>query len=170
MKNKCVWFLGLSGAGKTTLSEVLGAQLKSKGKQVVILDGDILRKGLNANLGFSDEDRIENVRRTAEVANLFLQQDFWVIVALITPLEIMRDSNRLILGESYVEVFVDTPLPICQIRDPKGLYAKVFQGGLSNFTGIDSSFELPLHSDVILKTEHVSAETLIQDLLSKIEL
>ncbi len=169
MNNKCLWFLGLSGAGKTTLSEALAIELISQGKQVVMLDGDILRKGLNVNLGFSDEDRAENVRRTAEVAKLFLQQGFWVIVALITPLEIMRESSRQILGEAYFEVFVDTPLTICQIRDPKGLYAKVIQKSLINFTGIDSPFELPRHADLVLKTATVSVDELVQDLLGKLE-
>jgi adenylylsulfate kinase-like enzyme len=103
MTNKCIWFLGLSGAGKTTLSEALALKLKSDGQQVIILDGDILRQGLNSNLGFSNEDRIENVRRTAEVANLFFLQGYWVIVALITPLEIMRKSNRNILGDPILK-------------------------------------------------------------------
>ena len=170
MFNKCIWFLGLSGAGKTTLSEALTLELKSSGKLVVILDGDILRKGLNANLGFSNEDRTENVRRTAEVAQLFLRQGFWVIVSLITPLENMRESNRLILGESYFEVFGDTPLSVCQIRDPKGLYAKVIKEGLANFTGIDSPFEFPTSADLVLKTEHVGVDDLVQELLGKLDI
>ena len=170
MYNKCIWFLGLSGAGKTTLSEALATELKSSGQQVVMLDGDILRKGLNANLGFSNEDRTENVRRTAEVAQLFLQQGFWVIVSLITPLENMRKSSRLILGDSYFEVFVDTPLAVCQTRDPKGLYAKVVNEGLANFTGIDSPFELPMSADLVLKTEHVNVEDLVQELLRKLNI
>lgn len=170
MQNKCIWFLGLSGAGKTTISEALGNELKAMGRQVVILDGDILRKGLNSNLGFTDEDRTENVRRTAEVANLFLQQGFWVIVALITPLEKMRESNRRILGKAYFQVFVDTPLSICQLRDPKGLYAKVTKEGLLNFTGIDSAFEKPSQSDLDLKTELISVKDTIYELLEKLDL
>lgn len=160
MENKCIWLLGLSGAGKTTLSEVLADQLKVSGQQVIVLDGDVLRTGLNNNLGFSELDRAENVRRTAEVAKLFLNQGYWVIVALITPMESMRKTNRKILGNAYFEVFVDTPLAICQDRDPKGLYAKVKNEGLKNFTGIDSPFELPVLADLVVKTENLSvAET-----------
>lgn len=170
MKNKCLWFLGLSGAGKTTLSLELAKELRSLGQQVVVLDGDVLRTGLNSNLGFSDVDRSENSRRTAEVAQLFLQQGFWVIVALITPLEQMRQSNRKILGASYWEVYVDTPLSICQSRDPKGLYAKVKNEGLKNFTGIDSPFDLPKDADFVLPTEHVTVEESIQSLLANLEL
>jgi adenylylsulfate kinase len=170
MKNKCIWFLGLSGAGKTTLSLELAKELRSLGQQVVLLDGDVLRTGLNSNLGFSDADRSENSRRTAEVAQLFLQQGFWVIVALITPLEQMRQSNRKILGASYWEVYVDTPLSICQSRDPKGLYAKVANEGLKNFTGIDAPFDVPNNADFVLPTEHVTVEESIQSLLAKLEL
>lgn len=170
MTNKCIWFLGLSGAGKTTLAEALALELKLSGKQVIILDGDILRKGLNMNLGFSNEDRTENVRRTAEVAQLFIQQGFWVIVSLITPLENMRKSNRQILGEAYIEVFVDTPLSVCQIRDPKGLYAKVKKEGLANFTGIDSPFELPMHADLILKTEHMDVQDSVNEVVRKLNI
>jgi len=170
MINKCIWFLGLSGAGKTTLSEALALKLESFGKQVVILDGDILRQGLNNNLGFSNEDRTENVRRTAEVANLFLKQGFWVIVALITPLEIMRKSNRSILEDAYFEVFVDTPLSICQSRDPKGLYAKVSQKGLLNFTGIDSPFELPINAKLVLKTEQSIVDEVVKEIMEKLSI
>ena len=160
MENKCIWLLGLSGAGKTSLSEVLADQLKVSGQQVIVLDGDVLRTGLNNNLGFSELDRAENVRRTAEVAKLFLNEGYWVIVALITPMESMRKTNRMILGNAYFEVFVDTPLAICQDRDPKGLYAKVKNEGLKNFTGIDSPFELPVLADLVVKTENLSvAET-----------
>ncbi len=162
--------MGLSGAGKTTLSESLAKELRLLNQQVVILDGDILRTGLNRNLGFSDEDRSENVRRTAEVAHLFLEQGFWVIVALITPLEQMRQSNRKILGSYYWEVFVDTPLSLCQSRDPKGLYAKVANEGLKNFTGIDAPFDIPNDSDWVLVTEGVPVEENIQILLEKLNI
>jgi bifunctional enzyme CysN/CysC len=168
MENKCIWLLGLSGAGKTTLSEVLADQLKVRGQQVVLLDGDVLRLGLNNNLGFSELDRAENVRRTAEVAQLFLNQGYWVIVALITPMESMRKTNRIILGNAYFEVFVDTPLSICQDRDPKGLYAKVKNEGLKNFTGIDSPFELPILADLVVKTENLSVSEAVNRILQQL--
>jgi adenylyl-sulfate kinase len=168
MENKCIWLLGLSGAGKTTISEVLADQLKVNGQQVVLLDGDVLRTGLNNNLGFSELDRAENGRRTAEVAKLFLNQGCWVIVALITPLESMRKTNRIILGNAYFEVFVDTPLSICQDRDPKGLYAKVKNEGLKNFTGIDSPFELPILADLVVKTENLSVDQAVNHILEQL--
>jgi adenylyl-sulfate kinase len=168
MENKCIWLLGLSGAGKTTLSEVLADQLKVRGQQVVLLDGDVLRTGLNNNLGFSELDRAENVRRTAEVAKLFLNQGYWVIVALITPMESMRKTNRIILGNAYFEVFVDTPLSICQDRDPKGLYAKVKNEGLKNFTGIDSPFEFPILADLVVKTENLSVSEAVNRILQQL--
>ena len=114
--NKCIWLLGLSGAGKTTIANQLVENLKTENKPTILLDGDILRTGLNNNLGFSEEDRCENVRRTAEVAKLFLAEGYWVVVALITPLEKMRAFNRQILGNQYLEIYVNTPLSTCQIR------------------------------------------------------
>jgi bifunctional enzyme CysN/CysC len=138
------------------------------GQQVVLLDGDVLRLGLNNNLGFSELDRAENVRRTAEVAKLFLNQGYWVIVALITPMESMRKTNRIILGNAYFEVFVDTPLSICQDRDPKGLYAKVKNEGLKNFTGIDSPFELPILADLVVKTENLSVSEAVNRILQQL--
>lgn len=170
MLNKCIWFLGLSGAGKTTLAEGLSDILKNRGKPVIVLDGDELRKGLNKNLGFSAEDRKENVRRTAEVARLFIQEGYWVVVALITPFESMRESNRQILGKQYIEVYVDSPLNLCQIRDPKGLYAKILNEGLQNFTGIDSPFEIPIQSDITLNTEDQCVHDSILELLKKLDL
>jgi len=166
MKNKWIWLLCQSGDGKTTLSVRLSDELKSTGQQVVLLDGDVLRTGLNNNLGFSELDRAENSRRTAEVAKLFLNQGFWVIVALITPMESMRTTNRTILGNAYFEIFVDTPLSICQDRDPKGLYAKVKNEGLRNFTGIDSPFELPILADLVVKTENLSVDETVYHILS----
>lgn len=159
--------MGLSGAGKTTLANALAEKLEVS--KVKVLDGDILRKGINNNLGFSEEDWIENVRRTAEIAKLFLDEGYWVIVALITPLENMRQSNRQILGENYVEIFVDTPLEICEQRAPKGLYSKVAQKQISNFTGKDSPFERPLNADIVVKTDGLSINVSIERLFLSIK-
>lgn len=163
--NSVIWLLGLSGSGKSTLSEALSKAFTDKQIKNIILDGDLLRKGINNNLGFSLEDRIENVRRTAEVSKIFSNQNYVVIVALITPLEIMRRQNRQILGELYHEVFINTPLEVCKSRDPKGLYALVEQHKLNNFTGIDSPFEIPLSPNLVIDTVTKSVEENIQEIL-----
>jgi adenylyl-sulfate kinase len=162
-KNKCLWLFGLSGAGKTTLANALVDKLSTH--KVKILDGDILRKGINNNLGFSSEDRFENARRTAEIAKLFIEEGYWVVVALITPFEVMRQNNRKILGEDYIEIFIDTPIALCEQRDPKGLYAKVSQRQITNFTGIDSPFEIPQSSNLIVKTVDRTIEECVKEIL-----
>lgn len=163
--NKCIWLLGLSGAGKTTIANQLVENLKTENKPTILLDGDILRTGLNNNLGFSEEDRCENVRRTAEVAKLFLAEGYWVVVALITPLEKMRVLNRQILGNQYLEIYVNTPLSTCQIRDPKGLYAKVALKQIQHFTGIDSPFDIPQKADLVINTEELSVEVAVEKIV-----
>lgn len=156
--NKCIWLLGLSGAGKSSISIELKQMLLSKGLKCLILDGDLLRKGINSNLGFSELDRFENIRRAAEIANLFLQEGYWVIVAMITPLEIMRQNTRNILKNQYIEVFVNTPLETCMERDPKGLYQKVKQHEIQHFTGIDSPFEIPTNAQITVETTNMSIQ------------
>lgn len=163
MKKKCLWLFGLSGAGKTTLANALAKKLT--GCKVKVLDGDILRKGINQNLGFSDEDRFENVRRTAEIAQLFLDEDYWVIVALITPFESMRENNKKILGGQYVDFFIDTPIELCEQRDPKGLYAKVAKNMLINFTGKDSPFERPMAPNYIISTQNKTIEACVDEIM-----
>lgn len=163
MKNKCLWLFGLSGAGKTTLANALADKLSTN--KVKILDGDILRKGINNNLGFSSEDRFENARRTAEIAKLFIEDGYWVVVALITPFEVMRQNNRKILGEDYIEIFIDTPIALCEQRDPKGLYAKVSQRQITNFTGIDAPFEIPQSSNLIVKTVDRTIEECVKEII-----
>jgi len=165
MQHKCLWLLGFSGAGKTTIAEQLISELQNQNKKCILLDGDLLRQGLNNNLGFSNEDRCENVRRTAEVAKLFLDEGYWVVVAMITPLEIMRVNNRTILGIAYLEIFVDTSLHLCQKRDPKGLYAKVSQNKIDNFTGIDSPFEIPIFPDLTVKTDDSTIKACVKAIL-----
>ncbi len=157
-RGKVVWLYGLSGAGKTTIGAGLERSLFEKGRQVVVLDGDNLRTGLNADLGFSDDDRRENVRRVAEVARVLSSQGAIVIVAVITPSNKLRDLARGIVGEQFLGVFVKASLEACQARDPKGLYAKVTDGKIRNFTGKDSGFELPSAPDLVIDTETLSIE------------
>lgn len=159
MTNKVIWLTGLSGAGKTTIAKSLSEKLRNKDISTVILDGDELRDGLNKNLGFSPEDRHENVRRTAEVAKMFLKQDFFVIVALISPTHALRTLAQDIIGlEYFVEVFINTPLSICEERDVKGLYKKARKGIIKDFTGIDAPYEIPVNPNIEIDTTLVSVQ------------
>jgi bifunctional enzyme CysN/CysC len=165
-KPRCIWFTGLSGAGKSTLANLLEQHLQAQGTHTYTLDGDNLRHGLNRDLGFTQESRVENIRRVSEVAKLMLDAGLVVLVSLISPFRTDRKMARELFepGE-FIEVFVDTHLSACEQRDPKGLYAKARRGELSNFTGIDSPYEHPLAPDVHLKTQQADAETLVQILL-----
>jgi adenylylsulfate kinase len=156
---KVLWFTGLSGSGKSTLAIALERQLFDKGYSVVVLDGDNIRTGINNNLSFSPEDRIENIRRIAEVAKLFLANGIICIVSFISPTRDMRDNARQIIGTSdFIEVFIDTPIEICEARDVKGLYKKARAGEIKDFTGINAPYEAPLHPDVHLLTQDNSIE------------
>jgi adenylylsulfate kinase len=150
-----LWFTGFSGSGKSTLCRMLAAGLHDDGYPVWILDGDALRKGLCSDLGFEMNDRMENVRRIAHVAKLMSDQGAIVLVAVICPLESMRQIVRSILP-GLIHVFVDAPLEVCERRDPKGLYKKARAGLLRGFTGIDSPFEPPMMPDVICRTAQES--------------
>ena len=148
---RVVWLYGLSGAGKTTLATGLEARLFAAGLTTHVLDGDSLRTGLSQGLGFSDADRTENIRRAAEAARLLADAGVIVICAFITPRQALRDLARRIIGpEDFLEVFVSASLATCAQRDPKGLYAKADRGNLPQFTGRDSAFEAPVHSDHLL--------------------
>jgi adenylyl-sulfate kinase len=145
---------GLSGAGKTTLAVALEHELHRKGYFTKSFDGDEIRKGLNKDLGFSIEDRIENIRRTAEVARLFCDHGLIVICSLITPTEEMRTIARETVGrDRFVEIFVNCPLEVCEKRDVKGLYQKARAGLIKNFTGIDATYERPENPDIELRTD-----------------
>jgi len=145
---KVVWFTGLSGSGKSTLANALELDLHRLGIKTYLLDGDNLRLGLNRDLGFSDEDRVENVRRLAEVARLMQDAGLVVLCASISPFRRERDAARALVGAGcFVEVFVDTPLATCEWRDPKGLYRKARLGEIPNMTGIGSPYEAPLAPD-----------------------
>jgi bifunctional enzyme CysN/CysC len=163
---KCFWFTGLSGSGKSTIASAFDAALLRSGKHTYVLDGDNIRHGLNRDLGFTDTDRIENIRRVAEVAHLMVDAGLIVIVSFISPFAADRELARSLFKEGeFIEVFVDTPLAECERRDKKGLYAKARTGQLPHFTGIDSLFEAPTHAEVQLKTMSHSVEQCILILL-----
>lgn len=144
-KSKVIWFTGLSGAGKSTLANALEKELHAHGKRSYILDGDNVRLGLNKDLGFTNADRVENIRRVAEVAKLMMDAGLIVMTAFISPFRTEREMARQLIGaENFIEVFVDTPLEVCEQRDPKGLYKLARNGQLSNMTGIYSPYEAPI--------------------------
>ncbi len=153
-----VWLCGLSGSGKSTIANAAERVLHQQGRFTVILDGDNLRTGLNAGLGFSDEDRLENIRRIAEVAKLFVQNGAITFVSAITPRGELRDLARGLLGEDLLEVFVQASFAECEKRDVKGLYAKAARGEIAHFTGKDGSFEPPVTADLVINTEELSIE------------
>lgn len=139
-----LWFTGLSGSGKSTIANALEGKLFEMGKHTYLLDGDNIRHGLNKTLGFSEEDRIENIRRIGEVSKLFVDSGLMVISAFISPFRADRDTVRsLVEPEEFIEVFIDTPLETCEARDPKGLYQKARRGEIAHFTGISSPYEAP---------------------------
>lgn len=146
---KLIWFTGLSGSGKSTLANAVESQLFEDGYMTYLLDGDNIRTGLNKDLGFSDEDRIENIRRIAEVAKLMMDAGLLVVSAFISPFREEREMIAELVGkDNFLEVFVDCPLEVCEQRDVKGLYAKARKGIIKNFTGIDSPYEKPIEPAV----------------------
>lgn len=154
-----LWMYGLSGSGKSTIANALEKKLHSKGRYVIMLDGDNLRSGLNAGLGFNDQDRQENIRRTAELAKLLSRNGAIVIVSLITPQETFRTQVRNIIPQhSYSEIYIKASFDTCMERDVKGLYAKQAAGKIKNFTGKQSSFEEPQNADLIIETESLTIE------------
>ncbi|WP_222565204.1 sulfate adenylyltransferase subunit CysN [Novilysobacter antarcticus] len=158
---RCIWFTGLSGAGKSTIANLVEKQLLAMGRHTYLLDGDNIRHGLNNDLGFTDEDRVENIRRVAEVARLMVDAGLVVLVSFISPFRAERKMARRMFAEGeFLEVFVDTPLSVAEQRDAKGLYAKARAGLLRNFTGIDSPYEVPEDPDIVLDTGSHEAETL----------
>ncbi len=169
MKQRAVliWFTGLSGSGKSTLAVQLEAQLSDLGYKTYLLDGDNIRAGLNKDLSFTDEGRVENIRRIGEVAKLLLDAGVVVLSAFISPFQADRLQVKEIVGsKNYVEVFVDAPLELCEQRDVKGLYKKARAGEVKNFTGIDSPYEAPANADVVLNTGELSVEESIERLMS----
>lgn len=147
-----IWLVGLSGSGKSTIATELENTLHNAGYLTQLLDGDNLRHGINNNLSFTEEDRIENIRRTAEVAKLFANCGVVTICSFISPTEEIRNNAKAIIGDRYFEVFVNCPIEVCELRDVKGLYKKARAGEIKNFTGIDSPFEEPTSPDLEINT------------------
>lgn len=165
------WFTGLSGSGKTTIGSALQQELHHKNYHVIILDGDNIRHGLNKDLGFTETDRIENIRRVAEVTKLFLEAGLIVIVTFISPFQRDREMARTIIGEfDFVDVYMSTPLSVCEERDLKGLYKKARAGNLANFTGIDSAYEPPENPMVSLDTSKMSIKECVKAISSRCNL
>ena len=165
-----LWLTGMSGAGKSTLANALESHLHKLGHHTYILDGDNVRHGLNKDLGFSDEDRVENIRRIGEVSKLFLDSGLIVMTAFISPFRADRDLVRGLVGDGeFIEVFVHAPLNILEKRDPKGLYKKARSGEISNFTGIDSPYENPENPEVFIDTSKLSIEDSVNTLMDYLE-
>ncbi|WP_232087530.1 adenylyl-sulfate kinase [Sulfurovum sp. ST-21] len=165
-----LWFTGLSGSGKSTIANAVESVLHKRGKHTYLLDGDNIRMGLNKGLGFSDEDRIENIRRIGEVAKLFVDAGMIVLTAFISPFRNERDMVRSLVEKGeFIEVFIDTPLEVCEQRDPKGLYKKARQGEIQNFTGIDSPYEAPLKPEIAIKNDKISVEEVVRQIIDHLE-
>jgi bifunctional enzyme CysN/CysC len=161
-----VWFTGISGAGKSTIARIVEERLRERGLAVHNIDGDAVRHGLNRDLGFSDADRVENIRRVGELARLFNNAGMIVLVAAISPFRAGRDTARALAAPGqFVEVFVDTPLEVAEGRDVKGLYKRARSGELLNFTGIDSPYESPVHPEVRIDASFASAEDAANEVL-----
>ncbi len=169
-KPAILWFTGLSGSGKSTIANAVEAELVTRGHHTYLLDGDNIRLGLNRGLGFSDRDRVENIRRIGEVGKLFVDAGMIVLSAFISPFQADREQVRGVVEQGeFIEVFVDTPLAICEARDPKGLYRKARSGEIPNFTGISSPYEAPTTPEIWLRGEQMSLEELVASVLSYLE-
>lgn len=161
-----LWFTGLSGSGKSTVANAVESKLLALDRYTYLLDGDNVRMGLNKGLTFSDEDRIENIRRIGEVAKLFVDSGTIVLTAFISPFISDREQVRELVDEGeFIEVFIDTPLEVCESRDPKGLYEKARKGEIPNFTGISSPYEAPKNPEIHVKNYDVSIEKVVEQII-----
>lgn len=167
----CVlWFTGLSGSGKSTLANAVSSELYRRGIREYVLDGDNIRQGLNRNLGFSDADRSENIRRIGEVAKLFVDSGTIVATAFISPFRLDRDRVRALFAkEEFVEVFIDCPLEECERRDPKQLYAKARRGEIKDFTGVHSPYETPETPEIVIRSDLLSVEEATEAVLKYLQ-
>ena len=168
-KGFTLWFTGLSGAGKTTISGHLEKQLRERGSKLEILDGDVVRENLSKGLGFSKEDRDTNIRRIAFVADLLSRNGVPVITAAISPYKEIRDEARELMGNRFVEVFVKASVDTCAERDVKGLYAKAFSGEIKEFTGVSDPYEEPENPEFVCDTENETPEESAEKLLAYLE-
>jgi adenylyl-sulfate kinase len=164
-----LWFTGLSAAGKSTVARLVAEHLRERGEAVEVLDGDEVRRHLSYGLGYSREDREENLRRIAFVADLLSRNGVYVITAAISPFRAVRDQVRLRLGERFVEIYVDAPLEVCARRDPKGLYAKALRGEIANFTGVSDPYEPPIDPELTLHTSIEAPEESARRVLAYME-
>ncbi len=169
-KAKTLWFTGLSGSGKSTLTNAVEKRLVGLGKHTMLLDGDNVRHGLNRNLGFTEQDRIENIRRVSEVAKLMNDAGLIVLTAFISPFEQDRVEARRIIGDDFIEIYVSTPLEVCEARDVKGLYKKARSGEIPNFTGINSPYEEPKNAEIVINTAEVEIDNAVDLIISQLGL
>jgi len=168
-KGFTLWFTGLSGAGKTTISEIVAKELTARGSKLEILDGDIVRENLSKGLGFSKEDRDINIRRIAFVADLLSRNGVPVITAAISPYRALRDEAREMMGDRFIEVYIEASVDVCAERDVKGLYAKAFAGEIKEFTGVSDPYEAPENPEISLKTAEEEPEESAARLLTYLE-
>lgn len=165
-----LWFTGLSGSGKSTIANAVESRLQELGKHTYLLDGDNIRLGLNRGLTFSDDDRVENIRRIGEVSKLFVDAGVIVLTAFISPFQRDRDAVRSLVEEGeFIEVFIDTPLDICENRDPKGLYQKARNGEIPNFTGISSPYESPVNPEIHIVNHNITVENISWQIIDYLE-
>src|SRR3954454_17675185 len=168
-KGFTLWFTGLSGAGKTTISTIVEEQLRERGSRIEVLDGDVVRENLSKGLGFSKEDRDTNIRRIAFVADLLSRNGVPVITAAISPYREIRQEARELMGDRFIEVFVEASVDTCAERDVKGLYAKAFSGEIKEFTGVSDPYEAPDNAEVVCHTERETPEESAQKLIDYLE-
>lgn len=168
-KGAVLWFTGLSGSGKSTVASSLEKRLHDMGKLTYTLDGDNVRHGLNSDLGFSDEDRIENIRRIGEISKLFVDAGMITIATFVSPFREDRQKVRELLGKDFVEIYIDCPIEVCEKRDPKGIYKKARAGEIKHFTGIDSPYESPINPEIVVSTHLNTLDECVDKLVAYLE-